>query len=248
MQILARVFLVVLLVTGFAVTSSRADGPGFGWWPLGEKESESPTPPPAAPPAKRTATNAASAQSAAKASATAPPAHATLNRSTTTAKPATSRPTATVSKVGPPAQPTQSPSTTVDTDETPWYLRSPLSYVDWSEIPKPPFLQDRFEEDQRRNKWVESNQLPDQSSTSPWQSVKDGAHRVGEGTRAAWHKTVDVLTPGGAKPAQRQSSSRVARRDTEPSFWSRFVPGQQQKAPEGPRTVTEWMGQERLKP
>ena len=75
--------------------------------------------------------------------------------------------------------------------------------------------------------------------------MSNGVHKVGQGTKAAWNKTVDVLTPGEpAKP----SPERVAHRDPEPSLWSRMLPGSQPKQPEGPRTVSEWMGQERLKP
>lgn len=75
--------------------------------------------------------------------------------------------------------------------------------------------------------------------------MSSGAHKVSEGTKAAWHKTVDVLTPG---EDPKKPPARVAKRDTEPSLWGRMMPGAEAKQPEGPRTVTEWMGQERLKP
>ncbi|MEX2317356.1 MAG: hypothetical protein WD669_09410 [Pirellulales bacterium] len=97
--------------------------------------------------------------------------------------------------------------------------------------------------EERRNAWAERQPQPEQAS--PWQAVTNGANRVGQSTRNAWRKTVDVLTPDGDS---KKPPTRVAKRDTEPSLWSRMIPGKDAKPPDGPRTVTEWMRQERLKP
>jgi hypothetical protein len=93
---------------------------------------------------------------------------------------------------------------------------------------------------QVRNAWAKpTTQQPEQPS--PWQVVTDGAHRVGTSVSHAWHKTVDVLNPFAGK------ETSVAQHQSQPSFWSRMFGGEEQK-PQGPRTVTEWMAQQRLDP
>jgi hypothetical protein len=113
-------------------------------------------------------------------------------------------------------------------------------------VPRPrlPFLPGKSEAEQARNTWLEKN--ADHKEPSPWQSAADGARKVRQSTRNAWRKTIDVMTPwDSSEPPEK---ARVARRDDQPSFWSQVMPGKAEKEPEGPRTVTEWMGQERLKP
>jgi hypothetical protein len=131
---------------------------------------------------------------------------------------------------------------------------SPTSKVSWPRIhmpefslpkprlPRPQLWPQESEVSEARNAWVKEN--PNPNKPSPLQAVKQGAQRVGDSTRNAWHKTVDVLTPGDS-PERR--SSRIARRDIKPPFWKRMF-GAGKSQPEGPRTVTEWMAQERLDP
>lgn len=93
----------------------------------------------------------------------------------------------------------------------------------------------------KRNSWAKSRAAARPESSSTWQSFSGGIERVGQGTKSAWSKTVDAVTPGD------QSTPRVARHDTGGSWWSRMWGDDPQPA-EGPRTVTEWMAQERLNP
>ena len=129
---------------------------------------------------------------------------------------------------------------------------SPTSKVSWPRIhmpefslPKPrlprPQLWPREEQvNEARNAWVQEN--PDPSRPSPLQAVKQGAQRVGDSTRRAWHKTVDVLTPGDASAAiqlpNRPSGNQATVLETDV--------GSGRAA--GPRTIPEWMAQERLDP
>jgi hypothetical protein len=76
------------------------------------------------------------------------------------------------------------------------------------------------------------------------QSLSNGARRAGDRTRAAWHKTVDVLTPGERDP---RTPPKIAQRDTQPPFWKRMF-GTTQKGPEGPQTIQGFIAQERLDP
>jgi hypothetical protein len=136
----------------------------------------------------------------------------------------------------------QSPPLSADAAEQSPFFPSPFANFHWPEFPTLPLRPGKAEAEEARNAWIERN--PDPARPSPWQAVTSGAHRVRDSTKAAWRKTVDVLTPG--EPPT--TPPRLAERNHEPSFWSRMFPGETQKAPEGPRTVNEWMGQERLKP
>jgi hypothetical protein len=91
----------------------------------------------------------------------------------------------------------------------------------------------------RRNTWAQPEAAP--SDTSPWEAMSNGAHRVGESTRSAWHKTVDIFTPGDS------SQPPVIGQAPRQSWWSRMR-GSAEPPQDGPRTVTEWMAQERLDP
>jgi hypothetical protein len=76
------------------------------------------------------------------------------------------------------------------------------------------------------------------------QTMSNGARRVGQRTRAAWHRTVDALTPG-EQPQPSDPSSRVARRDDR-TVWQRMFGADEQ--PQGPQTVGEFIAQERIDP
>jgi hypothetical protein len=76
------------------------------------------------------------------------------------------------------------------------------------------------------------------------QALSDGAHRAGDRTRAAWRKTVDVLTPGEPDP---RTAPRIASRDAKPPFWKRMF-GAQEPQSEGPQTIPQWMAQDRVDP
>jgi hypothetical protein len=129
-------------------------------------------------------------------------------------------------------------------------IESPLAKVSWPrlqfpEVHKPqlPALwPHKSQVEAARNAWM--GQDPAAAQPSPLRAVTDGARRVGESTRAAWDKTVDVLTPG-EDPSR--SSSRIARREPRPAWWKRMF-SVEDSQPQGPQTVTEWMAQERLDP
>jgi hypothetical protein len=64
--------------------------------------------------------------------------------------------------------------------------------------------------------------------------------KVTEGTRSAWHKTVEFVTPGEAP------DTSVANNQPRDSWWRRMWSSNEET--EGPQTVTEWMAQDRLDP
>jgi hypothetical protein len=77
--------------------------------------------------------------------------------------------------------------------------------------------------------------------------MKNGAHKVADGTKSAYHKTVAALTPSSkAKPAAAKPP-QVARRETQPSMWKRMF-GAKQPELQQPQTVPQWMAQKRLDP
>jgi hypothetical protein len=92
-----------------------------------------------------------------------------------------------------------------------------------------------------RSAWMDTHPEPEEAS--PWQVAKESTQRLGESTRHAWDKTVNVLTPEYLKSNDRPSE-RVAQR---PPVWKRAL-GLEEEKPQGPQTVTEWMAQERLNP
>lgn len=87
-----------------------------------------------------------------------------------------------------------------------------------------------------RNTWA---QQPASSETtvdhgSAWENMKHS-------TRSAWHKTVDLVTPGTeAETAAVASKPR--------SSWWQKMWGSEKNSKEGPRTITEWMAQDRIDP
>lgn len=69
---------------------------------------------------------------------------------------------------------------------------------------------------------------------SAWQSMTNG-------TKSAWHKTVDWVTPG-----ESAAEAPVVAEDTRPSWWARMWGAEEES--QGPQTVTEWMAQDRIDP
>jgi hypothetical protein len=87
-----------------------------------------------------------------------------------------------------------------------------------------------------RNTWVQqpaSTETP-AADTSTWQSMTAG-------TRSAWHKTVDFVTPGDSS-----ADAPVVATETKPSWWHRMWTTEEED--EGPQTVAEFMAQDRLDP
>lgn len=87
-----------------------------------------------------------------------------------------------------------------------------------------------------KNTWMQqpaSAETPSATETSTWQSMKSG-------TRNAWHKTVDFVTPG-----DETAEAPVIVAESKPSWWDRMWTTEEE---EGPQTVTEWMAQDRLDP
>jgi hypothetical protein len=103
-------------------------------------------------------------------------------------------------------------------------------------------LAQKAEPDATRNSWLEKT--PAEPKPSPLKPLADGAQKVSRSTKAAWNKTVDALTPGEPTPPPPGSSSRIAKRDGQPTFWQRVF-GQQEELQQ-PQTVPEWMSQKRV--
>ena len=96
-----------------------------------------------------------------------------------------------------------------------------------------------------RNAWAQPStgraEPESPSTSSTWDPLAESARRLGQSTRSAWQKTVDALVPG--EPPDAAVTPRVPR----VSWWSRMW-GAEEPRPAGPRTVTEWMAQDRLDP
>jgi len=209
--------LVGVLLFGWCCQATAAEQSGFRWWPFNRDRSEA--------------------------------AELTGN---SLGGPSPAGPLAAM----PPQQPSSVPQyhSTEDVTERRWMLQSPLARVSWPRIhmpevsiprprlPRPQFWPKRAEVDDARNAWMQNNPQPNRPS--PLQAVKEGAHRVGDSTRSAWHKTVDVLTPGDGGEAV---APQIAAGGTRPPLWKRMF-GAEERQQQGPRTVTEWMAQDRLDP
>jgi hypothetical protein len=109
-------------------------------------------------------------------------------------------------------------------------------------LSRPQLMPRTSQVDEARNAWVEQN--PETLRPSPLQAAKNGARKVTDSSRTAWRKTVDVLTPGAPSPPV---SARLAGQPVKPPFWKRMFAANEPQ-PQGPRTVTEWMAQDRLDP
>jgi hypothetical protein len=79
----------------------------------------------------------------------------------------------------------------------------------------------------------------------PLAPIKNSARKVGEGGKKAGEGTKEIFTFGGSK-AEPQAP-RVASAKEPPSMWKRMFGGaKEEKKPEGPATVAEWMAQPRV--
>jgi len=246
-----RAFESVLLVA-CCCSATVAEQPRSHWWPFGQKtETAAAQDDPFPAEWSQTSTPSTSADQAPASSAGA----SKTNSSTSypaTAYPSTPYPSADTQPTGTIVQQDQDASSDYSADEYAerrWMFQSPLTRISWPRIhiptmprlPRPQLWPRKNEVDEARNAWVQTS--PDPARPSPLQAVRQGAQRVGESTRSAWRKTVDVLTPGDASSAD---SSRMAQRETQP-FWRRVFTVEE-PAPKGPRTIPEWLAQERLEP
>jgi hypothetical protein len=140
-----------------------------------------------------------------------------------------------------------------ETPERRWMIQSPLANVTWPRIhmpevslprprlPRPQLWPRQAQVEDTRNAWVGKSLDPERPT--PLEAARTGARRVADSTRTAWHKTVDVLTPG--EPAA--NDAFLARSEPRPPLWRRLF-GAEEPQSQGPRTVTEWMAQDRLDP
>lgn len=141
--------------------------------------------------------------------------------------------------------PATSSSTREETTKDSWMLSSPNRKVGWPRLARPEMpklFAEKPESDATRNSWVEKT--PPEPKASPLEPIRTGAKKVASGTKSAWNKTVDALTPGDPAPQPRPNSSRIARSDTEPTFWNRMF-GKKEEVRQ-PQTVPEWMAQDRV--
>lgn len=161
--------------------------------------------------------------------------------------PAATQPNTTPMTPVPPNQQLQTPvpPTPAPTDEN-WMLKSSKSKVSWPHLKKPsnPLAKKETPADAAKNSWVEKQPTPPKPSVM--KPVTDGAHKVAQGTKNVWHKTVNALTPGKSEPSPHSPSSHVAKHDAEPSFWQKMF-GSKEEVKQ-PETVPQWMAQKRLEP
>jgi hypothetical protein len=126
-------------------------------------------------------------------------------------------------------------------------LTTPEGKVSWPQwnIQKPSLFADKSTAEPPKNTWVEP---PAQPKPSPFQPIKDGAHKFSASTKNAWSKTVAAVKgePKETTPAARNGGARVAKRDTDPPFWKKMFGAKPET--QGPQTVPEWMAQQRLDP
>lgn len=206
----------IVLLTCCSPSIRAEESTGSRWWPFGQKKvAVAPPPPEQAPPS------------------------AALN----------TPPGGALTTPVPPAQQSPAPAVAPPTpnDEN-WMLKSSKSKVSWPRLAKPnaptnPFAKKEAAAEPPRNTWVEPT--PEPPKPSPFKPITDGASKVARGTKNAWRKTVDAVTPGEPTPPPRNSSSsRVARDDAKPSFWQRmFGPDEE---PQGSQTMPGFIAQQRV--
>jgi hypothetical protein len=168
-------------------------------------------------------------------------------------------PSATAAPNSAAAMPSQTATGSLPTETMPeerWMFKSPLARVSWPRIHMPEFsmrppklprpnlprpqwppTESRVD---TRNIWMQD--APEPARPTPLQAMQQGAQRVGQGTRTAWRKTVDALTPGAAPTT---ADPRLAARDEKPPFWKRLS-GTEQPQKQGSQTVSEMLSQERI--
>lgn len=125
-----------------------------------------------------------------------------------------------------------------------WMLKSSKSKVSWPRLTKPsnPLAKKETLADAAKNSWVEKQPTPPKPSLM--KPVTDGAHKVAQGTKNVWHKTVNALTPGESEPTPHSPRSHVAKRDAEPSFWQKMFGSEPE--PQHPATMPGFIAQQRV--
>jgi hypothetical protein len=76
----------------------------------------------------------------------------------------------------------------------------------------------------------------------PLAPIKSSARKVSDGGKKAWEGTKEIFRGGSTD----EPAARVANAKEPPSLWDRLTGKEEQKAPEGPATVAEWMKQPRV--
>lgn len=221
----ARALVGIVLVASCSQNLAAAEAT-WRWWPFGHREEAKVAQPPSV-----------------AAPSTTPPVRPQVNSTAGATAPSG------LQSAPPVAPPAQLPSTSADvaTDDH-WMLKSPTGKVSWPHLTKPKLPQtgiwsQKPAADATRNSWADKT--PVTPKPSPLKPITDGAQKVSKSTKAAWHKTVDALTPGEATPS-RSSGDRIAKREVKPSLYQRmFGPEPESK---GSQTVPEFMAQQRLDP
>lgn len=245
----------IVLATCCSQDIVAAESSGSSWWPWGHKDEAKPST--SAALGAGGSTPAATSQTGSGYGATSPQSGETYETTTPetsgmygaagprsggtygTATPSTGNPYAVTTPV--PAQP---PGDHVEKER--WMLDSPKGKVSWPRLSNPFASTAKKEEVDTRNSWVEKT--PEKPKPSPLKPITDGAHKVATGTKNAWHKTVDALTPGPSKTeTASRPAPRIAKREVDPPFWKRML-GAKQPEPEQPKTIPQWMAQQRIDP
>jgi hypothetical protein len=244
--------LISVVITICCTQHSAAAESGSRWWPFGHKDDSQVAHSPAVGATSSQQTNlppipnaTAAVPSAKTPSASPPIAGATV------APPVGTAPTAhaTAPLEHKTELPVADPAAETAKKES-WMLSSPKGKVSWPHLNKdlskggPLFSSKKKEEDPTRNSWVEKTPAP--PKPSPTKTITDGAHKFSANTKSAWHKTVDALTPGEPEPKPKANSPRIAKREVQPPFWKRMFGATSE--PQQPKTVPEWMAQQRLDP
>jgi len=252
-----RALISVVICACCAQQLSAAES-GKSWWPFGKKDEAK-----AAQPIGAGATSQAQQTNLPAIANT--PAATTAANPLAVAPPAANAPivphgAATPSAVAPGPAAANMPlaheadlSATADAEKKErWMLNSPKGKVSWPHLNKDlskggPIFQSKKkekEEDPTRNSWVEKTPAPPKQS--PMKPLSDGAHKFSTGTKSAWNKTVDALTPGDDKEKVKAPTPRIAKREIQPPFWKRMFGAKSEL--QQPQTVPEWMAQQRLDP
>jgi hypothetical protein len=267
---LAKRVLMGVVIGSLCCGSLQAEE-SKSWWPFKSREETSLPPVATAPPfATQTVTASPPVTAAPSAAVTAPATPPTTT--TTAAEPETwlkwpSMPemkwptagkdeTTTVVAQAPvapaPVAPAPPAMSTASTPSASTAATTPVLTPDPTITPIPPEQPRRRpfgfgkagQQEARKNTWANKEPDPNAPAVSPWQSVKNGAKRVGNSTASAWHKTVDVVTPGDG--STQAAPTAVAQQEPKHHWWSWWRGDKEE--PQGPQTVTEWMAQERLDP
>jgi len=126
-----------------------------------------------------------------------------------------------------------------------WMYKSDKGKVGWPRLNKPklPSFTAKQPTEAPRNSWVQPE--PVTPKPSPLKPITDGASKVGKSTKAAWHKTVDAITPGEPKsPSSRTSGARIAKKETQPPFWKRMWG--EKPEPQPSQTMPGFIAQQRV--